>query len=724
VSADRQPRRPRVQPMAGVQDGRERQARERRFVLAGAGVGAAILAVLFFVSGIGTWIASLAASLVAGRQTQGVISFGEWVVGCVVYAYAGLLGAVLGGSVGVATIAVSRATQSPAGGRARAARAEFCSIISHDFPSLAAGWSFVLPGVGQALLGKVHRGLMVALPALALGAAIIGLLLYGLLVDRAFLLSLGVNQRWLASLLILDLVALIYHLWAMLDVYRLTRLPRPVVRTAGKWARLTAAGVLVAATLGFHGAVGAAVTDVQHTVDCLTGEIPCWVGDQEQKPGETIAPASDEPDQGEGWIAGGGVVIDPTQPTPTPGNPLASLSPAPYDLGNLAGPFSTDNAAHWRDDGQLVIMIVGVDAGPGGGRNSKNLRYDSANVLQVDLATGKAALYGIPRNLHCVPLPPESAKYYPAWSNGSVSCPAGSFHGMFNALGLEVYNNPTHFPYYQGPKEYYMRQITAYERAASMLTGLHVDGTVLVTLLGFVRLIDDLGGIDINVPKKVVDHPCGPSNTWQGKAKPEGSSTPFGLCPSGGTHNGYGTPEASSSIVPSMKAAGQASGKQSINWNNPGGDVSFVIEAGQQHMNGDWALAYARTRFQDDDYHRIARQQIVLKAVRGAINPCTLAGNPATLLSLISDLGSGMMTNLPIDSATDVADVAGLAQHVLGTSLQTFSLALDPSDPLYWAPYLDNTRVHRLQSIVDHGLDKAPAASPGGGGGSGGGFHC
>jgi anionic cell wall polymer biosynthesis LytR-Cps2A-Psr (LCP) family protein len=721
MSGDQQPRSPRVRPLVGVQDDRERRARERPFVLAGGAIGAAILVLLFFVTGFATLLVGIICALLAVNVTPGVIGPTEWFVGGIVYLYLGLLGAVIGATVGIAILAVSRAAQSPAG-RSRYALDEFFSIVRRDFTSIAAAWSFVLPGVGQAAMGHVRRGALIAIPALSLAATVIGMVFFA----RGSLITLGVNQQWLTSFLILDLMALAYHLWAMLDVYQLARVERPIVRGTSRWRGLAAAGLLVAATVGVHGAVATVDLNWQHTLDCLTSNIPCWIADQEgQKPGETIAPPTDDSgDQGDptasgGWIAGGAFAVDPNQsPAAGPSGSVPTMTPAPYSLGNLAGPFSTENSAHWRDDGQLVIMVVGVDAGPGGGRNSKNLRYDSANVLQVDLATGKSAMYGIPRNLHCVPLPPESAKYYKATS----ACPAGSFPGMFTNFGLEVYNNPARFPYYQGSKEYYMRQITAYERAASMLTGLHVDGTVLVTLLGFVRLIDDLGGIDINVPKTVADHPCGPKNTWQGKARADGASAPFGTCPGGGTHNGYGTPEMSGSIVASMEAAGQASGKQTVDWWSSGGDIAFTVQAGQQHMNGDWALAYARTRFQDDDYHRMTRQQIVLKAVRGALSPCAIASNPAELLRLVNDLGSGMMTNLPITNSADVADVAGLAQHVLGASLQTFSLMpIAWGEPGYYSPYLNNTLVRKTQDIVKHGLDKAPAATSGGGGG---GFKC
>jgi LCP family protein required for cell wall assembly len=43
------------------------------------------------------------------------------------------------------------------------------------------------------------------------------------------------------------------------------------------------------------------------------------------------------------------------------------------------------------------------------------------------------------------------------------------------------------------------------------------------------------------------------------------------------------------------------------------------IPAGRQHMDGDTALKYARTRHQDSDFGRISRQQQVVAAVRSAL---------------------------------------------------------------------------------------------------------
>jgi LCP family protein required for cell wall assembly len=54
------------------------------------------------------------------------------------------------------------------------------------------------------------------------------------------------------------------------------------------------------------------------------------------------------------------------------------------------------------------------------------------------------------------------------------------------------------------------------------------------------------------------------------------------------------------------------------------------IPAGRQHMDGDTALKYARTRHQDSDFGRIARQQQVLAAVRTQmLNPLNWPRIPA-----------------------------------------------------------------------------------------------
>jgi polyisoprenyl-teichoic acid--peptidoglycan teichoic acid transferase len=83
------------------------------------------------------------------------------------------------------------------------------------------------------------------------------------------------------------------------------------------------------------------------------------------------------------------------------------------------------------------------------------------------------------------------------------------------------------------------------------------------------------------------------------------------------------------------------------------GYQTIDIPAGRQHMNGETALEYARTRHQDSDFGRAARQQQVIAAVRNALlNPLNWPRAPAVLLatqrSVRTDVG-------PLDSIALVA---------------------------------------------------------------------
>ena len=127
-------------------------------------------------------------------------------------------------------------------------------------PSGAALLSFLFPGLGQVSTGNRIRGAIVAIPALA----VIGAFLLILIVDRHSVLNLAVNQQWLTSLLILDIVGLLYHMWAVVDAYLLARNPHPARRrssvvTASKWGATAGIAVLLSGTVLIHAGVGSVV---------------------------------------------------------------------------------------------------------------------------------------------------------------------------------------------------------------------------------------------------------------------------------------------------------------------------------------------------------------------------------------------------------------------------------------------------------------------------------
>ena len=107
----------------------------------------------------------------------------------------------------------------------------------------------------------------------------------------------------------------------------------------------------------------------------------------------------------------------------------------------------------------------------------------------MQVKTGRAALFGIPRNMVGVPLPPESA--------GAV--PGGHFPGLLNALYVYAMGHPTKFP---GGDARGMRAVSG---AVQELLGVRLDGMVVVNLGGFVTLVDELGGLWIDVPERLVD---------------------------------------------------------------------------------------------------------------------------------------------------------------------------------------------------------------------------
>ena len=143
-------------------------------------------------------------------------------------------------------------------------------------PFAAALLSFLFPGLGQASAGNRVRAAIVAIPTLAILSVFALLLIF----DRNSLFGLALDQEWLTSLLILDLMLFVYHLWAVLDAYVLAGKARRDMLGLGAfpsiWATVFSVGVLVAATIGVHAAVAEVDLGWQHALDCRTAATPCW----------------------------------------------------------------------------------------------------------------------------------------------------------------------------------------------------------------------------------------------------------------------------------------------------------------------------------------------------------------------------------------------------------------------------------------------------------------
>jgi LCP family protein required for cell wall assembly len=310
-------------------------------------------------------------------------------------------------------------------------------------PGVAAFLSFVLPGLGQVALGAFRRGFLLGIPLVGL----IVVTLLALFVDRGDVIGALVKPDVVLALVILDVLLGLIHVIAIGDAYRLAR--RRVSRSA--WTLRPGAPrllvVLLVVTFGIHGALGALGVQAFNTMNTVY-----------QDPGSSfvIPQGSFSPDE--------------------------SLAPGqtPFQVSAFPGP-------QWAADGRLNILLIGGDAGPG----RWSLRTDSMILFSADVATGRTALFGFPRNLVGVPLAPEDAK----------AVPGGVFtQDYLNGLWVYADLHPTKFPGDAASRGF--RAITG---AVQQLAGVPIDGAIVVKLNGFVDLINALGGLWIDVPALVHD---------------------------------------------------------------------------------------------------------------------------------------------------------------------------------------------------------------------------
>jgi polyisoprenyl-teichoic acid--peptidoglycan teichoic acid transferase len=99
----------------------------------------------------------------------------------------------------------------------------------------------------------------------------------------------------------------------------------------------------------------------------------------------------------------------------------------------------------------------------------------------------------------------------------------------------------------------------------------------------------------------------------------------------------------------------------------------LYIPSGLQHMDGDQALRYARSRHTSTDFDRGARQQRVLLSLREQADPQTLIPK---LPELVAALKTAVRTDVPIDQ---LDELLGLASQVDTANIRSFVFA----PPLY-----------------------------------------
>ncbi len=82
----------------------------------------------------------------------------------------------------------------------------------------------------------------------------------------------------------------------------------------------------------------------------------------------------------------------------------------------------------------------------------------------------------------------------------------------------------------------------------------------------------------------------------------------------------------------------------------------FRIKAGPQHMDGDIALKYARSRETTSDFDRSRRQQQVIAALKEKVLTLNILANPKKVSDLMNAVGDHVRTNLSIEEIKSLWD--------------------------------------------------------------------
>jgi LCP family protein required for cell wall assembly len=134
------------------------------------------------------------------------------------------------------------------------------------------------------------------------------------------------------------------------------------------------------------------------------------------------------------------------------------------------------------------LLLLGSDAGS----DRWSRRMDVMLLVEVDVATGRVAMFGFPRNMMNVPLPPGPAR------NAS---PCGCFQKLLNA----VYTDAAYFYPKLWPGEGSISGIAAVRATISELTQRPIDAVLVADLWGVIKVVDAMGGVDMNVTESIYD---------------------------------------------------------------------------------------------------------------------------------------------------------------------------------------------------------------------------
>jgi LCP family protein required for cell wall assembly len=289
---------------------------------------------------------------------------------------------------------------------------------------------------------------------------------------------------------------------------------------------------------------------------------------------------------------------------------------------------------------RLNILMVGSDAGP----DRTGTRTDTMMVASIDTRSSRTTLFALPRNIGHAQFPPGSpmAEKFPDGFYDESDPLSGNY--LLNAVYAYALEYPALAP--SGPTA--DPGLNLLHQTVSYMLGLQLDYYVEVNMAGFASIIDALGGLTVDV---------GPNRL------PVGGITPSGK-----------------HVAP-----------------------DYYIPAGVQNLNGEQALAFARSRTGSDDYTRMGRQRCLLQYILEQKSPADLLTN---FQGVAQATTNSVATNLPQQVLPQLVALAG------NGNLSLESVSFDPNLP---DPDEDDGKFNTLwpdfdymREVVQNSINKPP----------------
>jgi LCP family protein required for cell wall assembly len=164
------------------------------------------------------------------------------------------------------------------------------------------------------------------------------------------------------------------------------------------------------------------------------------------------------------------------------------------------------------------------------------------------------------------------------------------------------------YAYSAGSKE---SGLAGVKTLVSQITGVYVDHAILFNFEAFRGLVDSVGGVDVNL------------------------TVPF---------------------------------EENLQW----GSSSFYLPAGENHLDGEAALYYARSRFSSSDFDRSRRQQDIIFALKEKMVSLGFLTNPIKINNMFDTIKQHIRTDIQIWDLNDLIKVASAVNKAGSGNISTY----------------------------------------------------